>query len=160
MDDGQAVIGLTEEIARECADEPALFALAGDCAAVARWMREEASLDDRLSGSVPFCTMLSVAVAGWQLLRQLRAVEQGAAPALTATKKSTVRFFLDRTPEAAGLKAAATAGSIGLYELETAHSWLRAVPRDLLGGYAPRSRLRRRSLPARADCAGGLGDCP
>ncbi len=121
MDDGQALIGLTEDIARDCADEPALFALAGDCAAVARWMREEASLDDRLSGSVPFCTMLSVAVAGWQLLRQLRAVEQGAAPALTATKKSTVRFFLDRiAPEAAGLKAAATAGSIGLYELETA----------------------------------------
>ena len=121
MDDGQAVIGLTEEIARDCADEPALFALAGDCAAVARWMREEASLDDRLSGSVPFCTMLSVAVAGWQLLRQLRAVEQGAAPALAASKKSTVRFFLDRVvPEATGLKAAATAGSIGLYELETA----------------------------------------
>ncbi|MDG5752070.1 acyl-CoA dehydrogenase family protein [Qipengyuania sp. XHP0211] len=121
MDDGQAVIGLTEEIARDCADEPALFALAGDCAAVARWMREEASLDDRLSGSVPFCTMLSVAVAGWQLLCQLRAVEAGASPALAATKKSTVRFFLDRiVPEAAGLKAAATAGSIGLYELETA----------------------------------------
>ncbi len=121
MDDGQAVLGLTEEIARDCADEPALFALAGHCAAVARWMREEASLDDRLSGSVAFCTMLSVAVAGWQLLRQLRAVEAGASPALAATKKSTVRFFLDRiVPEAAGLKAAATAGSIGLYELETA----------------------------------------
>jgi alkylation response protein AidB-like acyl-CoA dehydrogenase len=121
MDEGQAVIGLTEEIARDCADEPALFTLAGHCAAVARWMREEASLDDRLSGSVPFCTMLSVAVAGWQLLRQLRAVEAGASPALAATKKSTVRFFLDRiVPEAAGLKAAATAGSIGLYELETA----------------------------------------
>ncbi|MDP4573749.1 acyl-CoA dehydrogenase [Qipengyuania sp. G39] len=121
MDDGQAVIGLTEEIARDCADEPALFGLAGDCAAVARWMREEASLDDRLSGSVPFCTMLSVAVAGWQLLRQSRAVEAGASPALAATKKSTVRFFLDRiVPEATGLKAAATAGSIGLYELETA----------------------------------------
>jgi hypothetical protein len=60
-------------------------------------------------------------VAGWQLLRQLRAVEAGASPALAATKKSTVRFFLDRiVPEAAGLKAAATAGSIGLYELETA----------------------------------------
>ena len=121
MDDGQVVIGLIEEIARDCADEPALFALAGDCAAVARWMREEASLDDRLSGSVPFCTMLSVAVAGWQLLRQLRAIEQGVAPALAATKKSTVRLFLDRiAPEAAGLKASATAGSIGLYELETA----------------------------------------
>ena len=121
MDNGQAVIGLTEDIARDCADEPALFALAGDCAAVARWMREDASLDDRLSGSVPFCTMLAVAVAGWQLVRQHRAIKGGAAPALAATKATTVRFFLDRiVPEAAGLKAAATAGAIGLYELETA----------------------------------------
>ncbi len=121
MDDGQAVIGLTEDIARDCADEPGLFALAGDCAAVARWMREEASLDDRLSGSVPFCTMLAVAVAAWQLVRQARAIEAGASPSLAATKKATVRFFLDRiVPEAAGLKGSATAGSIGLYELETA----------------------------------------
>ncbi|MDG5748101.1 acyl-CoA dehydrogenase [Qipengyuania sp. XHP0207] len=121
MDDGQAVIGLTEDIARDCADEPDLFALAGDCATVARWMREEASLDDRLSGSVPFCTMLAVAVAAWQLVRQARAIEAGASPSLAATKKATVRFFLDRiVPEAAGLKGSATAGSIGLYELETA----------------------------------------
>ncbi|MXO96934.1 acyl-CoA dehydrogenase [Erythrobacter aquimaris] len=120
MDDGQALISLTEDIARDCADEPALFALAGDCAAVAKWMREEASLDDRLSGSVPFTTMLSVAVAGWQLLRQMRAVEAGNAPALAKTKQASVRFFLDRiVPEAAGLRAAATAGSHGLYAIDT-----------------------------------------
>ena len=120
MDDGQALISLTEDIARDCADEPALFALAGDCAAVAKWMREEASLDDRLAGSVAFTTMLSVAVAGWQLVRQLRAVEAGSAPALAKTKPSSVRFFLDRiVPEAAGLRAAATAGSEDLYAIPT-----------------------------------------
>ena len=120
LEDGQALIGLLEEIARESADEPALFALAGECAAVARWMREEASLDDRLAGSVPFCTMLAVAVAGWQLTKQASAVEAGAAPALAATKPGTVRFFLDRiVPEASGLKASAIAGAESLYAVST-----------------------------------------
>ncbi len=119
MDDGQALIGLTEEIARECATEPALFALAGDCAGAAKWMREEASLDDRLAGSVPFCTMLAVATAGWQLVRQLRAVERGDARGQQASaKRATVRFFLERiVPEARGLKASATAGAEQLYAL-------------------------------------------
>ena len=120
LDNGEALIGLTEEIARDCADEPALFSLAGDCAAVARWMREEASLDDRLAGSVPFCTMLAVAVAGWQLVRQRRAVEEGTAPALAHTKPASVRFFLDRiVPEASGLKSSAIAGSGALYDIPT-----------------------------------------
>tara|TARA_R110002072_G_scaffold181232_16_gene337375 strand:- start:17894 stop:19633 length:1740 start_codon:yes stop_codon:yes gene_type:complete len=120
LEDGQALIGLLEEIARESADEPALFALAGECAAVARWMREEASLDDRLAGSVPFCTMMAVAVAGWQLTKQASAVEAGAAPALAATKPGTVRFFLDRiVPEASGLKASAIAGAESLYAVST-----------------------------------------
>ena len=121
LDDGQALIGLLEEIARDAADEPALFALAGDCAAIARWMREEASLDDRLAGSVPFTTMCAVAVAGWQLLRQMRAVAEGTAPALQDTKPVSARFFLDRVvPEASGLKASAIAGSAQLYALDAA----------------------------------------
>lgn len=120
LNGGESLIGLTEEIARECADEPALFALAGDCAAVARWMREDASLDDRLAGSVPFCTMLAVATSGWQLLRQLDAVQKDEAPALAKSKAATVRFFIDRVvPEAAGLKASAIAGGSALYEIET-----------------------------------------
>jgi hypothetical protein len=84
-------------------------------------MRDEASLDDRLAGSVPFCTMAAVAVAGWQLLRQAKAVAEGAAPALAQTKPVTARFFLDRiVPEASGLKAGATAGAETLYALESA----------------------------------------
>ncbi|MCL4672953.1 MAG: acyl-CoA dehydrogenase family protein [Sphingomonadaceae bacterium] len=118
LEGGAVLTALLEEIAHDVAGEPALASLARDCTAIAQWMLSEASLDDRLAGSVPFCTMCAVAVAGWQLLAQLRAVESGAAPALAATKPVTVRFFLDRiVPEAAGLRASATAGAAGLYAL-------------------------------------------
>jgi hypothetical protein len=51
-------------------------------------------------------------------MKQAAAVAEGAAPALASTKPVTVRFFLDRiVPEAAGLKAGATAGAEGLYDL-------------------------------------------
>ncbi|ASP29026.1 acyl-CoA dehydrogenase [Qipengyuania flava] len=118
MDGGEALTAVLADIARDAGEESVLAALAADCESVALWMREEASLDDRLAGSVPFCTMFAVAVAGWQLLRQKRAVEGGAAPGLAATKQASVRFFLDRVvPEAAGLKASATAGAEPLYAL-------------------------------------------
>ena len=121
MDNGEALLGLIADIERESAGEPVLNALAKDCMGVAQWLRSDASLDDRLAGSVPFCTMLAVATAGWQLLRQLRAVENGEAPALAATKPTTVRFFLDRiVPEAAGLKHSATAGAEALYAIDSA----------------------------------------
>jgi hypothetical protein len=118
LDGGEAMLALFAGIARDAAGEPALASLAQDCAAIARWMRDEASLDDRLAGSVPFCTMAAVTVAGWQLMKQAQAVAAGAAPSLAATKPVTVRFFLDRiVPEAAGLRAGATAGADGLYTL-------------------------------------------
>jgi hypothetical protein len=121
LDGGEAMIALFDMIAREAAGETTLASLAQDCAAIARWMRDEASLDDRLAGSVPFCTMAAVAVAGWQLMKQAEAVAAGAAPELAATKPVTVRFFLDRiVPEAAGLRAGATAGAEGLYTLPAA----------------------------------------
>jgi alkylation response protein AidB-like acyl-CoA dehydrogenase len=115
---GEAMLALFATIAREAATEQTLASLAQECAGIARWMRDEASLDDRLAGSVPFCTMAAVVVAGWQLMKQAEAVEAGAAPALAATKPVTVRFFLDRiVPEAAGLKAGAIAGADLLYAL-------------------------------------------
>ena len=118
LDGGEAMIALFEEIARDASGEAALATLAQDCAGIARWMRDEASLDDRLAGSVPFCTMAAVAVAGWQLLKQGEAVASGGAPALEKTKPVTMRFFLDRiVPEANGLKASATAGADPLYAL-------------------------------------------
>ncbi|WP_298306430.1 acyl-CoA dehydrogenase [uncultured Erythrobacter sp.] len=118
LEGGEAMLTLLDEIARDAGSEPNLAALAQDCAGIARWMRDEASLDDRLAGSVPFCTMTAVAVAGWQLMKQAEAIANGAAPALAKTKPVTVRFFLDRiVPEAIGLKAGATAGADDLYTL-------------------------------------------
>jgi alkylation response protein AidB-like acyl-CoA dehydrogenase len=115
---GDAMIALFNDIARDAAGEASLGALAQECAAIAQWMQSEASLDDRLAGSVPFCTMAAVAVAGWQLMKQAQAVAKGAAPGLAETKPVTVRFFLDRiVPEALGLKAGATAGADLLYSL-------------------------------------------
>jgi len=81
-------------------------------------MREEASVDDKLAGSVPFTTMCAVAVAGWQLARQAEAVANGAAPSLAASKPLTTRFFFERiVPEAFGLAAGARGGADVLYAL-------------------------------------------
>ncbi|MEM9309900.1 MAG: acyl-CoA dehydrogenase, partial [Pseudomonadota bacterium] len=118
LEGGEAMIALFEDIVRDAGDEATLATLATECAHIARWMRDEASLDDRLAGSVPFCTMAAVAVAGWQMMRQGQAVANGAAPSLAETKPVTVRFFLDRiVPEAMGQKAGAIAGADLLYAL-------------------------------------------
>ena len=81
-------------------------------------MLADASLDDRLAGSVPFLAMCAVAVAGWQLQRQARAAgAEGGA--LARTKPVVARYFLEHlVPEAMGLKAAATAGAALLYALD------------------------------------------
>jgi hypothetical protein len=119
MQDGEVLFELMGEIGREAGDAHALSALAADCVAIGKWMLDDASLDDRLAGSVPFCTICAVTVAGWQLLRQARAVESGDFPALGATKPVTARFFLEHiVPETAGLRASATAGAELLYALD------------------------------------------
>jgi hypothetical protein len=116
LEDGAALDALFAEIARE--SEGSLKALADTCREIARWMRE-ASLDDRLAGSVPFTAMSAVAVAGWQLARQAKAVAAGAAPALAASKPVTARYFLDHiVPETLGLAAAARGGAALLYSLD------------------------------------------
>ncbi len=112
---GGVLASLFAEIMADCGDTPQLKALAEDCAAVARWMTDTASLDDKLAGSVPFCTMAATAVAGWQLLRQARDGAGGAAKAVVA------RYFAEHlAPEARGLKSAATAGAGLFYALDTA----------------------------------------
>ncbi|MDE2619866.1 MAG: acyl-CoA dehydrogenase [Sphingomonadales bacterium] len=118
LEQGAVLLGLLAEVTRDAADEPGLAALAADCAATAEWLRDTASLDDRLAGSVPFLTMCAVTVAGWQLLRQARAVAGGDGP-LAEAKPVVARFFLDRiVAEARGLAAGARAGAAGLYALE------------------------------------------
>jgi alkylation response protein AidB-like acyl-CoA dehydrogenase len=79
------------------------------------------SADDRLAGSYPFLTMLSVATAGWLMQRQLRAAERlgeggESNPAFIAMKLAASRYFLSCiVPEALGLRAAASAGAGILY---------------------------------------------
>ncbi|MBN8483716.1 MAG: acyl-CoA dehydrogenase [Sphingomonadales bacterium] len=113
---GAVLSALLADAARECTGKaPDLAALAEDCIEVARWMAGEASLDDKLAGSVPFCTMCAVAVAGWQLQRQAEAAEG----ALAVTKPVVARYFAEHVAtEARGLKAAAMAGSGLLYALD------------------------------------------
>ncbi len=115
---GAVVTSLFAEVARDCADWPALAALAQDCREVAEWMSGTASLDDRLAGSVPFCTMAAVAVAGWQLVRQVEALA-GDDSAQAQAKSVIARYFADHiAAEARGLKAAAMGGAELLYALD------------------------------------------
>ena len=120
MEQGGVMAALLAEIGKDAGDEPALAALASDCARIGAWMIADASLDDRLAGSVPYLTMCAVAVAGWQLLRQARAAGQaGTPPALAHSKPVIARTFLDHlVPEAAGLSRAATGGAALLYALD------------------------------------------
>lgn len=111
------VTALFDEIAADCGDAPRLAALARECAAIARWMAADAGLDDRLAGSVAFCTMGGVAVAGWQLLRQARSLAGETGP-LARAKPVTARFLAEQlADEAMGLATTARAGSALLYAL-------------------------------------------
>ena len=113
---GAVLIALLRDVTRAAdAAAPQLKALADDCVEVAEWMSASASLDDKPAGSVPFCTMCAVAVAGWQLLRQVDVAEG----ALARTKPVVARYFTEHlVPEARGLKVAAMAGADLLYALD------------------------------------------
>ncbi len=115
LDNGGVLQALIADILADCAESPELAALARDAAAIASWMASgDASLDDKLAGSVPFTTMCAVAVAGWQLVRQVHATG--------SEEKASITRFFNRTiaPEARGLGAAAMAGAALLYDLDTA----------------------------------------
>ena len=109
---GEVLMSLFAEIVADCSDAPVLQALAQDCLDVARWMTAEASIDDKLAGSVPFCTMASTAVAGWQLQRQARDGAGGEQKSVIA------RYFNEHlAAEARGQKPLAMAGADLLYAL-------------------------------------------
>ena len=114
LDGGQAFAELIGDLRAECRHRE-LTALVETCAAVGTQL-SAAGHDDRLAGSYPFLTMLSVAVCGWLLEREGRAAGNDA---FGETKRVVVRFYLDQiVPEAMGLRAAATASAEVLYALE------------------------------------------
>jgi hypothetical protein len=101
--------------------ENGLDALIGDCEVVTERLLG-AGPDDRLAASYPFLTMVSVAVCGGLMARQLAALESYEGnPAFIAMKRAAARFYLDQiVPEARGLAAAATASADVLYSIDEA----------------------------------------
>jgi alkylation response protein AidB-like acyl-CoA dehydrogenase len=118
LEGGDVLRKLLDEMKTEAGGEPRLMELVGACETAAAHLAE-ADTEDRLAGSYPFLTMLSVAVSGWLMERQLRALEGADAdPAFLAMKKAAARFYLDQVvPEAIGLAAAATAPAEILYSI-------------------------------------------
>jgi hypothetical protein len=112
---GAAFATLIDDLRGEAA-HPALVALIEACDATGAQLAT-AGHDDRLAGSYPFLTMLSVAVCGWLMERQGRAVT--GDDAFAQMKRASVGFYLDQiVPEALGLRAAATASADILYAVE------------------------------------------
>ena len=125
MAGGEGVRSLITDIASGAGDSAALADLAARLDILTGWL-ERASVPDRLAGSYPYLTMLSVATCGWLLQKQavaaadLLARGEGDADFLIA-KQATARFYLDQiVPAAAGLSAAVTAGDAALPPLPAA----------------------------------------
>jgi alkylation response protein AidB-like acyl-CoA dehydrogenase len=117
--EGGAVLDrLLADMRADAAGEPELLALVDSCAAVGRRLLT-AEMDDRLAASYPFLTMLSVAVCGWLLARQVAALDgYEGDPSFAAMKQAAARFYLDQiVPEAGGLRAAASAPAASLYSI-------------------------------------------
>ncbi|WP_423604578.1 acyl-CoA dehydrogenase [Sphingomonas sp. MS122] len=115
MDNGGTLLALTARMRGE-AQDAGLIALIDACEEVGRHMLAS-EIDDRLAGSYPFLTMLSVAVCGW-LMEKQRGIAAGAGgdPAFLAMKQAAARFYVEQiVPEAVGLKASALAKAEVLY---------------------------------------------
>ncbi len=103
------------------AQDSGLRTLIDDVETVAEHLARSGA-DDRLAGSYPFLTMLSVAVGGWLMERQARiAGDAEGDPAFLAMKQAAARYFVAQiVPEASGLKASAVAGAEMLYTVNAA----------------------------------------
>jgi alkylation response protein AidB-like acyl-CoA dehydrogenase len=118
MDGGATLTALLARMKGD-AQDAGLITLIDACAEVTQHMLAS-EMDDRLAGSYPFLTMLSVAVCGWLMEAQGR-VAAGAEgdPAFLAMKAAAARFYVAQiVPEAMGLKAAAMAKADALYAVD------------------------------------------
>ncbi|MCM8731227.1 acyl-CoA dehydrogenase [Hephaestia sp. GCM10023244] len=112
---GGAVLAALIADMRAEAEAPALRALIDACEATAQTLLD-ATDDDRLAGSTPFLTMLSVAVCGWLMERSGRMADAAGDPAFSTLKRAAARFYVEQiVPEALGLVAAAVAPAEALY---------------------------------------------
>lgn len=112
--DGDAFVKLIDDM-RNGVESDALMELIDMCEVIGTRLRS-AGHDDRLAASYPFLTMLSTAVCGWLMERQVRAAGDDA---FGRAKGSIGRFYLDQIlPEAMGLAPATRAPSAQLYELD------------------------------------------
>jgi alkylation response protein AidB-like acyl-CoA dehydrogenase len=118
MDGGATLIALLTRMKADAQDS-GLIALIDACEDVTRHMLA-AEMDDRLAGSYPFLTMLSVAVCGWLMEAQGRIAEGAEGdPAFLAMKAAAARFYVAQiVPESMGLKAAAMASAEVLYVVQ------------------------------------------
>lgn len=117
LDNGGAFNALIADMKTE-AQDATLITLIDTCDEIGRAMMA-LDADDKLAGSYPFLTMLSVAVCGWLMERQGRIVaESGETSDFLAMKAAASKFYIDQiVPEALGLKAAATAKADVLYSV-------------------------------------------
>ncbi len=118
MDGGGTLLALTARMKADAQDS-GLIALIEACEDVTQHMLA-ADMDDRLAGSYPFLTMVSVAVCGWLMEAQGRIAEGAEGdPAFLAMKAAAARFYVAQVvPEAMGLKAAAVASAEALYAVD------------------------------------------
>ena len=116
LEGGGVLASLLADIRGEAAASRPLLDLVDACEAAAQRL-SSAQPDDRLAAAYPFLTMLSVAVSGWLMARQLAAAERSEGdPGFLEMKKAAARFYLEQiVPEAQGLAAAAMAPAELLY---------------------------------------------
>ncbi|QSR16839.1 acyl-CoA dehydrogenase [Novosphingobium sp. KA1] len=116
MEQGGVLFALMDEIAAEASE--ALQDLARGCKAMAERFIA-GSLDDRLAASVPFLEACAVAVAGWQLERQVAALPALDLSASFAKRKQVVARYLAQhiVPEAMAALTQAAKGADLLYDL-------------------------------------------
>ncbi len=121
MDGGAVARGLVERIAGDAGDGGPLANLAAATGRVLHWMQEDASVDDKLGGSVPFLTMFATLVCGWLMHRQRAAAIEELGDDDDAFLKAKIAaadyYIAAMVPEATGLEASARAGVPFLYAL-------------------------------------------
>ncbi|HEX8443326.1 MAG TPA: acyl-CoA dehydrogenase [Allosphingosinicella sp.] len=117
LEGGAVLQRLLAEIGQDSAGSSALRSLVEACVAVAEH-HGRSEPEDRLAGSYPFLTMLSVTVSGWLMAKQVQVLDEELEPTFRSMKTAACRFYLDQVvPEALGLQAAATAPASILYSI-------------------------------------------